>query len=95
VNNEEAPDVQDATALYYALSIIAQCAAALAALIGFLGMWRLDRLKHEREQAGRNLPRLMVSKRGISDFAVDTYHIDFVIQQAEQLIATPKTMRGC
>jgi hypothetical protein len=35
----------DPNALYYALSTIAQCAAALAALIGFLGMWRLDRLR--------------------------------------------------
>jgi hypothetical protein len=41
----------DPTALYYALSTIAQCAAALAALIGFLGLWRLDRLKQERAQA--------------------------------------------
>jgi exo-beta-1,3-glucanase (GH17 family) len=39
------------TALYYALSTIAQCAAALAALIGFLGLWRLDQLRAEREQA--------------------------------------------
>jgi len=30
------------TALYYALSTIAQVAAALAALIGFLGLWKLD-----------------------------------------------------
>jgi hypothetical protein len=36
------------TALYYAFSTIAQCAAALAALIGFLGMWQLDRLREER-----------------------------------------------
>ena len=35
----------DPTALYYALNTIAQCAAALAALIGFLGLWRLDRLR--------------------------------------------------
>jgi hypothetical protein len=34
----------DVTALYYALSTIAQCAAAL---IGFLGLWRLDRLREE------------------------------------------------
>jgi hypothetical protein len=33
------------THLLYALSTIAQCAAALAALIGFLGLWRLDRLR--------------------------------------------------
>ena len=37
----------DSTALYYTLSTIAQCAAALAALIGFLGLWRLDRLRNE------------------------------------------------
>src|SRR5262245_12841716 len=40
------------TVLYYALSTIAQCAAALAALIGFLGLWQLDRLReitHEVE----------------------------------------------
>lgn len=41
----------DPTWLYYALSTIAQCAAALAALIGFLGLWRLDRLREEREHA--------------------------------------------
>ena len=35
-------------AIFYALSTIAQCAAALAALIGFLGLWRMDRLKQER-----------------------------------------------
>ena len=36
-------------ALYLAPSTIGQCTAALAALIGFLGMWRLDRLKHEEK----------------------------------------------
>ena len=37
----------DRNALYYALSTIAMVAAALAALIGFLRMWRLDRLRDE------------------------------------------------
>jgi hypothetical protein len=41
----------DPNALYAALNTVAQCAAALAALIGFLGLWRLDRLRAEREQA--------------------------------------------
>jgi hypothetical protein len=49
----------DPTALYYALSTIAQCAAALAALIGFLGLWRLDRLKQEREQDERDFRGLL------------------------------------
>ena len=33
------------TPYYYALSTIAQCAAALAALIGFFGLWQLDRMR--------------------------------------------------
>jgi hypothetical protein len=37
------------TALYHALSTLAQCAAALAALIGFLSLWRLDYLHEEKE----------------------------------------------
>jgi hypothetical protein len=49
----------DPTALYYALSTIAQCAAALAALIGFLGMWRLDRLRDEEKQLDLQLRELM------------------------------------
>jgi hypothetical protein len=40
----------DSNALSTALNTIAQCAAALAALIGFFGMWRLDR---HREEARR------------------------------------------
>jgi hypothetical protein len=49
----------DSTALYYALSTIAQCAAALAALIGFLGLWRLDRLREEVHQCVLTLYRVM------------------------------------
>jgi hypothetical protein len=48
------------TALYYALSTIAQCAAALAALIGFLGLWRLDRLRDEDNQVVQRLKNLMI-----------------------------------
>jgi hypothetical protein len=50
VINEKDPDAMDPNALYYALSTIAQCAAALAALIGFLGLWRLDRLREIRRE---------------------------------------------
>src|SRR5882724_5218375 len=45
----------DKNALYYAFSTIAQCAAALAALIGFLGLWRLDRLREEKEPFDRHI----------------------------------------
>jgi hypothetical protein len=40
-------------ALLYALSTIAQCAAALAALIGFFGLWRQDRLRERMNIADR------------------------------------------
>jgi hypothetical protein len=56
-------------ALYYALSTIAQCAAALAALIGFLGLWRLDRLKQERDQDERDLRGLLYRARYPSEEA--------------------------
>jgi hypothetical protein len=36
---------------YYAFSTIAQCAAALAALIGFFGLWRQDRLRERMSVA--------------------------------------------
>jgi hypothetical protein len=51
----EDPDTMDPNALYYALSTIAQVAATLAALIGFLGMWRLDRLRDEAKEVERML----------------------------------------
>jgi hypothetical protein len=57
--DEEHPDPMDATWLYYALSTIAQCAAALAELIGFLGLWRLDRLREEGHQCVLTLYRVM------------------------------------
>jgi Flp pilus assembly protein TadB len=46
------------TALYYALSTIAQCAAALAALIGFLGLWRQDRLRERLNAVDQDIERL-------------------------------------
>jgi hypothetical protein len=58
-------------ALLYALSTIAQCAAALAALIGFLGLWQLDRL---REQ----VDRLNVHPKD------DPSHIHLAILQSRQ-----------
>jgi hypothetical protein len=53
----------DPTALYYALSTIAQCAAALAALLGFLGLWRLDQLREETTQARQELLVLVTSQQ--------------------------------
>lgn len=41
------------TALSYALGTIVQCAVALAALIGFFGVWRLDRLR-DKERRGED-----------------------------------------
>jgi hypothetical protein len=52
--------MKDETALYYALSTIAQCAAALAALLGFFGLQALERLRQEEDQAERRLRELFL-----------------------------------
>jgi hypothetical protein len=62
----------DPNALYAALNTVAQCAAALAALIGFLGLWRLDRLRAEQEEAERDLRGLLNSPNLSSTFALLT-----------------------
>jgi hypothetical protein len=57
--NKEDPDTMDpATPDYYALSTIAQCAAALAALIGFFGLWRLERLQDRINTTNRSIDAL-------------------------------------
>ncbi len=85
---EDAPALMEANTLYYALSTIAQCAAALAALIGFLGLWRQDRLKQERDQAERDLRGLLIGRHlGVSAENCYVLHIDDIIQRAEQFIA--------
>src|SRR5262245_49825843 len=40
------------TALYYARSTIAQCAAALAAILGAFGLWRLGHLRELDHEYG-------------------------------------------
>jgi hypothetical protein len=50
--------VMNATWLYYALRTIAQCAAALAALIGFFGLWRQDRLRERWDAVDQDIERL-------------------------------------
>jgi hypothetical protein len=55
----------DPNALYAALNTVAQCAAALAALIGFLGLWRLDRLRDEREQAFQLISKQPPTGQGV------------------------------
>jgi hypothetical protein len=75
----------DPTALYYALSTIAQCAAALAALIGFLGLWRLDRLRAEREQALQLIYRRPYSNLG-ADQEIARLGEEFFVQNAEAYV---------
>jgi len=75
----------DPTALYYALSTIAQCAAALAALIGFLGLWRLDRLRAEREQALQLIYRRPYSILG-ADQEIARLGEEFFVQNAEAYV---------
>jgi hypothetical protein len=62
----------------------------LAALIGFLGLWRLDRLREEYGQAERDVGWLLasapVSEPHVTNITVHTLHRDIIIQAAEQFI---------
>jgi hypothetical protein len=78
----------DATWLYYALSTIAQVAAALAALIGFLGMWRLDRLRDEDDEIVQRLKNLMIPFIKSARRADLDRHA--ILQLARENISTPK-----
>lgn len=72
------------TAFYYALSTIAQCAAAL---IGFLGLWRLDRLRDEdtqMEQTLRGLIILITSKPPLRMTK------EFVLERCRRIVTTPQ-----
>jgi hypothetical protein len=68
----------DPTALYYAFNTIAQCTAALAALTGFLGLWRLDRLREERTQAEHYLRWVMYRE-----------HLNMDLQSAQEVMILP------
>lgn len=66
-------------ALYYALSTIAQVAAALAALVGFLGLWRLDRLRDERSQTEQRIAELLLR---LAPETYQRYGGSFLVEQA-------------
>jgi|SRR5882724_3330727 len=79
----------DPNALYYALSTIAQCAAALAALIGFLDLWRLDRLRGEREQAIQMIQRQLNFSGKVGLDAPTTLARlgdEYFVEKAEELV---------
>ena len=79
----------DPTALYYALSTIAQCAAALAALIGFLGMWRLDRLQDEERQAEDEVIAETLQLSNVGPEGIPYRGRAYFLQKARELVAEP------
>ena len=86
----------DPTALYYALSTIAQCAAALAALIGFLGMWRLDRLQDEERQAEDEVIAETLQLSNVGPEGIPYRGRAYFLQKARELVAelTPPSAGG-
>jgi hypothetical protein len=86
VNKEDDPDAMDPTALYYALSTIAQCAAALAALIGFLGLWRLQQLREERDHLGQALRTGLITANVLQAW---TFTIEAVVSNARRIGERP------
>lgn len=77
------------TALYYALSTIAQVAAALAELIGSLGVRRLDRLRDE-ERGGEN--EAIAEVLQLSNIGPDSIPFRgraYFLQKARELVEEP------
>src|SRR5688572_7177032 len=79
----------DPTALYYVLSTIAQCAAALVALIGFLGMWRLDRLRDEERWAEDEVIAEVLQFSNMGPDSIPFYGRAYFLQKARDLVAEP------
>jgi hypothetical protein len=75
------------TALYYALSTIAQCAAALAALIGFLGLWRLDRLRDEERRAEDEVIAEVLQLSSVGPDSIPYRGRAYFLQKARELVA--------
>ena len=80
----------DPTALYYALSTIAQCAAALAALIGFLGLWRLDRLRDEERRAEDEVIGTVLRLVNRHQDEIQRFGRAFFLQKARDLVTEPR-----
>jgi small-conductance mechanosensitive channel len=78
----------DPNALYAALNTVAQCAAALAALIGFLGLWRLDRLREERSAVELTLRAVVRDNRVLVDFPTEDL-IRYARSMAQQQPGSP------
>jgi hypothetical protein len=75
------------TALYYAFSTIAQCAAALAAIIGAFGLWRLSHLRElDHEDAGqeRQIKSELVRARVQREYEQEKEAMGAVATEVEQ-----------
>jgi hypothetical protein len=77
------------TPYYYALSTIAQCAAALTALLGFLGMWRLDRLRDEERRAEDEVIAETLQFSNIGPDSIPYRGRAYFLQKARELVAEP------
>ncbi len=72
--------------LYYALSTIAQVAGTLAALIGFLGIWRLDRLQDEGSQIEQEIAELLLHFPNLSGTSWQNMGRTLLVEQARFLV---------
>jgi hypothetical protein len=73
--------------LYYALSTIAQCAAALAAILGAFGLWRLGHLREfnrEDEEQERQIKLKLVRVRVQREYEQEKEAMGTVATEGEQ-----------
>jgi hypothetical protein len=83
-------------ALSSALNTIAPVAAALAALIGFLGIWRLDRLREVKDRFEDEVRALVMQIDGGDKpaEAPSYYGREYFLERAEELVKHPETAGG-
>ena len=72
----------DTNTLATTLGTVAQVSAALAALIGFLGLWKLDWLRREEEELKQHLRQLVAYRHDVGDFLTS-------LQNAEEVMNYP------
>lgn len=74
-------------AVLYALSTLAQTCAALAALVGALGLYRAQSARTEQAQADANLRHTLVTSGGLDRAAGEHFPIANIVSRSREVLA--------
>src|SRR5262245_52003438 len=80
----------DATTVLYALSTMAQTCAALAALVGALGLFRLQSIRTRQQVVLGEIRQLLIGIEGSVEWALST-PTDQVLVSARGMVNSPQS----